>query len=59
MNTTALIILCAISLLLNLILVLYVRRLIHWLRYWRSQYIGAVSPINPVPEDAYWEEVPD
>lgn len=54
-NITALVILCAISLLVNLFLVMYIGRLIRWLRYWRNQYIGAIRPIRPVPDEETFE----
>lgn len=54
-NVTALIVFCAILLLVCMFLILYIARLLHWLRYWRKSYIDAVSPIQPIPDNLYDE----
>lgn len=58
MNTYTLIIVCACSLGLNIMLIGYSIRITHWLRVWQNKYEEAIAPIEPISPnvwDDFWE----
>ena len=53
---TALIILSAVSIVLNIGLVSFCTRTMHWANYWKKQYHDAVNDIEPVTLQYDWKE---
>lgn len=48
-----LIILAASSIVLNILLVSFCTRTMHWANYWKAQYRDAVNEIDPIDVDPY------
>ena len=58
-----LITLLAISIVVNIILISFCNRVVHWAGYWKTQFEEASKPIKPVtravrnaPDISYWKD---
>ena len=55
MDKLPIIITLAASVVLNIILISFCTRTMHWANYWKEQYNDATKKIEPIPKSPYAE----